>query len=100
MGTLEMVDWCEENQNPMPCCKEQACCVILTIEPSQFFEKPQPFLRFSEESRQVTGHVTEQDKILIFCQQRRTAKELMSLLILKHRETFYKFQKYVTSQQF
>ena len=37
----------------------------------------------------LTGQVTGQVKILEFCKQARSAKEIMNLLKLKHRESFY-----------
>ena len=70
--------WSQEKLSaPTPTWKEQAGSVVMTFEPSQFFEKQEPFFKFSEEPGQVAGHVTGQDEILVYCQQLRTAKELM-----------------------
>ena len=64
---------------------------MITFLPSTFFlegTKEESILIANE--NQVTGQVTGQDKILEFCKQPRTAKEIMKLMGLKHRESFYK----------
>lgn len=98
-GTLNIIKWCKDNQNPPPVWEEQPGAVMVTFLPSTFFleeEKVEPALVADEkqttghDTGHDTGHVTGQDKILEFCKQPRPAKEIMKLLGLKHRESFYK----------
>lgn len=99
-GTLNIIKWCKENQNPPSVWEEQPSSVVITFLPSTFFleetSKTEATSRSLENhpvghvSGQVTGHVSGQDKILKFCGQSRTTKDIMKLLGLKHRESFYK----------
>jgi ATP-dependent DNA helicase RecG len=90
-GTLNIIDWCKENKNPIPSWEEQTGTVVVTFTPSTVFLDEQ------KESELVpghdAGHVERQADILEFCAQPRTTKEIMGFLKLKHRETFY--QKYL-----
>lgn len=97
-GTLNIIKWCKDNQNPPPVWEEPGA-VMVTFLPSTFFleeEKVEQALMADEkqttghDTGHDTGHVTGQDKILEFCKQPRPAKEIMKLLGLKHRESFYK----------
>lgn len=75
---------------------------MITFYPSTLFlddtkeveAEPAPILSVEQTTGQVagqvTGQVSGQDKILEFCKQPRTAKEIMKFLGLKHRESFYK----------
>lgn len=95
-GTLNILEWCKINQNPPPIWEEQPNMVMVTFLPNTYFvqevEKEEHALVVNQEqiTGQVTGQVTGQDKILEYCQQPRTAKEIMKFLGLKHRESFYK----------
>ena len=98
-GTLNIIKWCKDNQNPPPVWEEQPGAVMVTFLPSNFFleeEKVEQVLMADEkqttghDTGHDTGHVTGHDKILEFCKQPRPAKEIMKLLGLKHRESFYK----------
>jgi len=93
-GTLNIIKWCKENQNPLPVWEEQPGSVTITFLPSDFFlEKtkkgPALIAHENQATGQVSGQVSGQVKILEFCKQPRTAKEIMKLLELKHRESFY-----------
>lgn len=88
MGTLNIIRWCHENKNPAPKWEDRSDEIVITFLPSAFFlEKSQVTTPYTG---QVTGQVTGQDKILEFCKDPKTAKEIMQLVGLKHRETFYK----------
>ncbi len=92
-GTLNIIEWCKENKNPQPSWEEQTGSVIITFLPStSFLEEAGGALIAKEDhmTGQVTRQVTGQVKILEFCEQPRTAKEIMKLLGLKNRESFYK----------
>jgi ATP-dependent DNA helicase RecG len=97
-GTLNILEWCKENQNPLPVWEEQPGAVMITFHPSTFFVEETKEIELANDvdqvtghvSGQVTGHVSGQDKILQFCEQPKTAKEIMKLLGLKHRGYFYK----------
>lgn len=86
-GTLNILEWCKENQNPSPIWSEQAGTVAITFLPSTFFLKDIEQTPTTNKD-QSTGQVTGQDKILKFCEQPKTAKEIMTLIGLKHRESF------------
>jgi predicted HTH transcriptional regulator len=94
-GTLNIIKWCKENQNPPPLWEEQPSSVMITFLPSTFFleeakEEPVFIANENQATGQVSGQVSGQDKILEFCKQPRTAKEIMKLMGVKHRESFYK----------
>ena len=92
-GTLNIIKLCQENQNPPPTWEDQSDSLVITFTPSTFFlEDVKPTLVLNEDgaSAQVSAQVSAQAKVLDFCKQPRTAKEIMELLKLKHRGFFYK----------
>lgn len=104
-GTLNILKWCKENQNPSPIWEEQPGAVMVTFFPSNFFMETagteQALTSTKPVTGHVTGHVTGQDKILEFCKQPRSAKEIMEVLGLRHRESFYKiYLKPLLQQEF
>lgn len=67
---------------------------MVTFHPSAFFLEEEEELEPIElaEDQYIgyfAGQVTGQDKILAYCVRPRTAKEIMALVGLKHRESFY-----------
>jgi len=76
----------------------QTGSVVLTFLPSKVFSEELEAATAlaasvdqttGQDTGHVTGQVTGQDKILAFCKQPKTAKEIMHLLGLTHRESFY-----------
>ena len=77
-GTLNIIDWCDENGNPPPIWSEQAGSVFVTFTPA-----------FGEATLQVTSQVTPQVmQVLQGIQGEMTRGELMAKLELKDRMHF------------
>lgn len=90
-GTLNIVDWCKENHNPLPKWEEQTGSVVVTFYPCSIFSKPEEGDHDrAHVSAQESAHVNAQDKLLLFCKIPRSSKEMMSHLGIKHRGFFYK----------
>ena len=77
-GTLNIIDWCDENGNPPPTWSEQAGSVFVTFTPA-----------FGETTPQVTEQVTEQVGRLVKAlgESVLAGHEVMERLGLSHRPT-------------
>ncbi len=92
-GTLNILDWCKENQNPSPKWEEQSESIILTLYPSSVFQEESGKSESQLASAHDSAHdiqVSAHDKLLEFCQKPRATKEIMQFLHIKHRGLFYK----------
>ena len=110
-GTLNIIDWCAENNNPSPAWSEQSGSVYVVFKPAVLpdvsgrgtqvtaqvddehkINKIKTLERVIDKlpglSAQVTAQVTIQ--VLDFCKEPRKASEIMELLGLKHWRTFQK----------
>jgi len=102
IGTLNILDWCQENGNPPPQWQESTTGdVTVTFWPIPSAAKAVRTDQVTDQvgdqvgdqvSGQVTGQIAEQ--VLSFCQTPRSAAELRSLVGVKHPPTFR--QNYLT----
>lgn len=85
MGTLNMIDWCQANENPSPVWNVQSQSVVVTFEPSHFFATG---LRETEpipESRPESRPESLEEAILRLLQQQALSKgEIAKLLGHRH----------------
>jgi len=93
MGTLKMLDWCREFENPLPEWKEQAGSVYVTFLPAPWFDETLADAPAAgdESTPQVTPQVAPQVAQLIrHCHKPLTRTELQQELGLQDREHFRK----------
>ncbi len=84
MGTLKILDWCQEFDCPQPEWKEQAGSVYVIFKPAEWFEQQRA-------TGQVTTQVTPQvQRVILACKQPLTRVELQNELKLGDREHFRK----------
>ncbi len=81
-GTLNIIDWCAENNNPPPTWMEQAGSIYVTFLPAVLPETPQV-------TPEVTPHVTPQvERLIQALDGEMTRAEMMEALGLKDRMHF------------
>lgn len=96
-GTINIIDWCKENKNPIPTWEEQTGTIVVTFSPSVFHLSQQTPQDTRLDTRQVGHQVStlfvqteNHENILKYCIYPKSAKEIMSHISLKDRESFYK----------
>lgn len=99
-GTLNIIDWCKENQNPIPKWEDKGGSVVVTFLPTLSFAEEE---RAQDRAQDLPSRAHDRaqdrgDEILKFCLHPRSSKEIMDMLDLKHRGKFYKLLKPLLEQ--
>jgi ATP-dependent DNA helicase RecG len=86
IGTLNILQWCDENSSPHPTWELQPNTVVINFLPARDFESGVESNKIGQVTGQVTGQVAL--RIFRFLNEPCRGSEIQEFLGLRHRETF------------